>query len=467
MDKTEIVDRLAAFPVLAEVPREQIEWVVERGELQKFPAGELFFKKGDPIDNLIMILEGRTAFRMVQNGQYKFLGQLKAGDISGALPYSRAQSASGEGIAEEDTLMYRLKKEHFHDLICQCQAFTEVLVHLMTDRVRDSTKRAQQNEKLMALGKISAGLAHELNNPAAAIVRSSELLQKHLGTVPDDFKKITTLKMTDEEVDFVNDLLYSKIEHGVNKAESLMERTTREDELTDWLEDNGFGDCYMLSETLAEYGFCADDLQSIADKVSPESFAPVLEWGESVLTTEKMVGEIKEASDRISKLVSSVKSYSHMDRAGDQEPTNVHVGIHNTLTILNHKLKKNNIKLVEILASDLPEIMAAPGELNQVWTNVIDNALDAMEGGGTLRITTQKIGENVNVEISDSGPGIPEEVQSRVFEPFFTTKDIGKGTGMGLEVVQRIVDAHKGTIKLSSTPGNTNFEFCFPINTKG
>lgn len=466
MDKTEIVDRIAAFPVLAEVPREQIEWVVERGELQEFAAGELFFKKGDPIDKLMMILQGLTAFRMVQNGQYKYLGQLKAGDISGALPYSRAQSASGEGIAEEKTVMFMLKKEHFHDLICQCQAFTEVLVHLMTDRVRDSTRRAQQNEKLMALGKISAGLAHELNNPAAAIVRSSELLQKHLGTVPDDFKKITSMKMTDEEVDFVNDLLYSKIQNGVNKAESLMQRTTREDELTDWLDDNGFGDCYMLSETLAEYGFCANDLQSIADKVSPESFAPVLEWGESVLTTEKMVGEIKEASDRISKLVSSVKSYSHMDRASDQEPTNVHIGIHNTLTILNHKLKKNNVKLEEVLASDLPEIMAAPGELNQVWTNVIDNALDAMEDGGTLRITTQKIGDNVNVEISDSGPGIPEEVQSRVFEPFFTTKDIGKGTGMGLEVVQRIVDAHKGTVKLTSKPGNTNFEFCFPINTK-
>ncbi|MCE7991053.1 MAG: cyclic nucleotide-binding domain-containing protein [Roseivirga sp.] len=467
MDKTELVDQIVAFPVLAEVPRAQIEWVIERGELVELSAGEVFFKRGDPIDKLIIVLEGITAFRMVQNGEYKLLGQMKGGDISGALPYSRAQSSSAEGVVETDTKMFILKKGHFRDLICECHEFAEVLVHLMTDRVRDSTRRAQQNEKLMALGKISAGLAHELNNPASAIVRSSELLQKHLGTVPDDFKKVTSLKMTDAEVDFVNDLLYSKIQNGVDKAESLMERTTREDELTDWLEDNGFGDCYMLSETLAEYGFCARDLQSIADHVSAESFAPVLEWGESMLTTEKMVGEIREASDRISKLVTSVKSYSHMDRAGDQEPTNVHVGIHNTLTILNHKLKKNKVTLVEELATDLPEISAAPGELNQVWTNVIDNALDAMEDGGTLTVVTQKIGSNVNVQISDSGPGIPPEVQSRIFEPFFTTKDIGKGTGMGLEVVQKIVEAHKGTIKLTSEPGNTNFEFCFPINTKG
>lgn len=467
MDKTEIVERIAAFPVLAEVPREQVEWVVERGELQEFAPGDLFFKKGDPIDKLLMIIEGRTAFRMVQNGQYKYIGQLKSGDVSGALPYSRAQSASGEGIAEEKTVMFILRKEHFHDLICQCQAFTEVLVHLMTDRVRDTTRRAQQNEKLMALGKISAGLAHELNNPAAAIVRSSESLQKHLAHVPDKFKRVISMNVTDAQVDCVNELLFSKIKHGINKDESLMDRTNREDDLTDWLDDNGYGDCYALSETLAEYGFCEDDLDKLKADLNAEVFPSVIEWIDNVLTTEKMVGEIKEASDRISKLVSSVKSYSHMDRASDQEPTNVHEGIHNTLTILNHKLKKNKVKLEEILDPDLPKINAAPGELNQVWTNVIDNALDAMEDGGTLRITTQKIGENVNVEISDSGPGIPEEVQSRIFEPFFTTKDIGKGTGMGLEVVQRIVEAHKGTIKLSSKPGNTNFEFCFPINTKG
>lgn len=467
MDKTEIVDRIVAFPVLAEVPRQQIEWVVGRGVLEELPAGEMFFRRGDPIDTLIMIMEGSTAFRMTQNGQYKTMGQLGKGDISGALPYSRAQSSSAEGVAVVDTIMFTLKKAHFHDLICECQEFTEVLVHLMTDRVRDSTKRAQQNEKLMALGKISAGLAHELNNPASAIVRSSESLQKHLSHVPDKFKRVISMNVTDEQVDCVNELLFTKIQHGINKTESLMQRTNREDELTDWLDDNGYGDCYALSETLAEYGFCEHDLDKLKSDLNAEVFPSVVEWIDNVLTTEKMVGEIKEASNRISKLVSSVKSYSHMDRAGDQEPTNVHEGIHNTLTILNHKLKKNKVKLEETLDTELPAIMASPGELNQVWTNVIDNALDAMEDGGTLSIITQKIGANVNVRISDSGPGIPAEVQDRIFEPFFTTKDVGKGTGMGLEVVQRIVEGHKGTIKLSSEPGNTNFEFCFPINNKG
>ena len=467
MDKTSIIEQIAAIPALSEIPRAQIEWVVERGEYTTIKKGEKYFTKGSPIDKLIFMLEGEAVFRFEQNGQYREVGRWEAGNVSGALPYSRAQSANAEGFALTDLVFFSLHKDHFREMICDCHELTTFLVHQMTDRVRSSTKRATQNEKLMALGKISAGLAHELNNPAAAIVRSSELLQKHLGSTPDDFKKIMSVGLTTHQVDFVNDLLYSKMENGVNKEESLMQRTEREDELTDWLDDNGYGDCFMLSETLAEYGFCADDLQSVLDKGTPQMFEPAIEWMESVLTTEKMVGEIKEASDRISKLVKSVKSYSHMDRAGDQEPTNVHVGIHNTLTILNHKLKKNKVALVEKLDPELPNINASVGELNQVWTNVIDNALDAMEEGGTLSITTRTVGDFVRVNIGDSGPGIPEDIKGRIFDPFFTTKDVGKGTGMGLEVVKRIIDSHNGSITLESEPGNTNFEFCFPINQKG
>lgn len=467
MEKSTIIDQLASFPVFAEVPKQQIEWLVERGELRDIEQGEVYLKKGDPIEKFFVVLEGVTSFKLELNGAFKEIGRVREGEISGALPYSRAQSASGMGMAETATKIFTLDKSHFRDLVCECHELTAVLVHEMTDRVRDFTRFQQQNEKLMALGKISAGLAHELNNPAAAIVRSSESLQKHLGTVPDKFKRVISMEVTPDEVDFVNDILFSKIEHGINKEESLMQRTEREDELTDWLEDNGFGDCYALSETLAEYGFCATDLENIHDKVSEETFAPVIEWIDNVLTTEKMVGEIKEASNRISKLVSSVKSYSHMDRASDAEPTNVHVGIHNTLTILNHKLKKNKIELIEELDPELPTIKASPGELNQVWTNVIDNALDAMEEkGGTLHISTKKEGSNINVKIADSGPGIPQEIQDRIFEPFFTTKKVGKGTGMGLELVQRIVTHHEGTITLTSEPGNTNFEFCFPINNQ-
>lgn len=464
MDKTTLVEQIASFEILSEVPREQIEWVVDRGELQEVSKGEVITHRGDPIERMIIMLEGLVSFKMEQNGQFKELGRVEPGDISGALPYSRAQFAAAQATAVTDSKAFILHKSHFRDLICECHEFTSVLVHQMTDRVRDFTRFQQQNEKLMALGKISAGLAHELNNPAAAIVRSSESLQSHLGNVPDKFKRVISMKVSNDQVDLANDVLFSKLKNGINKEESLMQRTEREDQLTDWLEDNGYGDCYALSETLAEYGFCANDLQELRDGLTSESFPSVVEWIDNVLTTEKMVGEIREASNRISKLVSSVKSYSHMDRSGDKEAINVHEGIHNTLTILNHKLRKNKVKLEEDLESDLPKIQASPGELNQVWTNVIDNALDAMEEGGTLSIVTKSVGDNVNVTIRDSGPGIPDEIKDRIFDPFFTTKDVGKGTGMGLEVVKRIVDKHQGSIKLESVPGSTNFEFCFPIN---
>lgn len=466
MDKQTIVDQIASFPVLADVPRSQIEWVVERGTLEELKAGDEFFKRGDAIDRMFIVLEGTTNFMMERNGQYLEVGKIQKGDITGSLPYSRAQTSQAIGLAVVDAKVFTLNKSFFHDMICECQDLTEVLVHMMSDRVRSSTKSQQRDEKLMALGKLSAGLAHELNNPAAAIVRSSESLQQHLSHVPEKFKKVISMKVTNEQVDSVNEMLFSKIEKGIDKNESLMHRTNREDELTDWLDDNGFADCYMLSETLSEYGFCDSDLDDLKEMVGEESFTSVVTWIDNVLTTEKMVGEIKDASNRISKLVSSVKSYSHMDRSTDFEPTNVHEGLHSTITILNHKLRKNKVTLVENLSDDLPKISANPGELNQVWTNVIDNALDAMEEGGTLELATTKNQMNVMVHITDSGPGIPEEIQGRIFEPFFTTKDIGKGTGLGLEVVQQIVERHKGHIKLDSKPGKTTFEFCFPINAQ-
>lgn len=245
----------------------------------------------------------------------------------------------------------------------------------------------------------------------------------------------------------------------------MIARSQREDDLTDWLEDNGYGDCYMLAETLADFHFDVEDLNALKNKMGVKEFPSMVTWVDNVLTTEKMVGEIKDASKRISTLVNSVKEYSHMDRSGDYEPTDIHEGLRTTLSILNHKIKKNQVTINEEWDLNLPKMAASPGELNQVWTNIIDNALDAMEEtGGTLTINTKMVGDLVNVRITDTGKGIPKDIQNRIFEPFFTTKDIGKGTGLGLETVQRIVENHHGSIKLESEPGKTTFEFCLPIN---
>lgn len=465
MNEQELVNRIASFPILQDVPRPQIEWVVKRGELMQIAAGDQIFRRGDSIDRLLIMIDGVFSMKIQQGGQYKELARTETGELTGALPYSRAQSATGNAFAVVDSKVFVLHKDHFKDLICECHELTAVLVHLMTDRVRDFSRFQHQNEKLMALGKLSAGLAHELNNPAAAIVRSAESLEKHLETVPDKLKKVISMEIDDNQIDFVNELVFGKLSKGINKSEAMMARAQREDDLTDWLEDNGYGDCYMLAETLADFHFGVEDLDVLKERMGMKEFPSMLSWVDNVLTTEKMVGEIKDASKRISTLVNSVKEYSHMDRSGDYEPTDIHQGLRTTLSILNHKIKKNQVNINEEWDSNLPKMAASPGELNQVWTNIIDNALDAMEEtGGTLTIHTEKIGDQVNVKISDTGKGIPKDIQNRIFEPFFTTKDIGKGTGLGLETVQRIIENHNGSIKLESAPGKTTFEFCLPIN---
>jgi signal transduction histidine kinase len=464
MQNEKLLNQIASFPVFSDVPRCQIQWLLDRGEVTKIAAGETYIKKGDPIDKLMILLKGSLSIKMEQNGQFKEIYHMEVGEVSGLLPYSRAQSAMGYGNAVIDSEIFMLDRSYFKDLICECHELTAMMVHEMTDRVRDFTRSQHQDEKLMALGKLSAGLAHELNNPAAAMVRSSESLQKHLGSVPDKFKSVLSMKVTNEQIDLVNDILFAKVSQGVKKGETMMARSEREDDITDWLEDNGYGDCYLLAETLAEFGFEDSELRKIREGLGQESFPKVMVWIDNVLTTEKMVGEIKEASRRISSLVNSIKSYSHMDRSTDKSPTDVQEGIQNTITILGHKLRKNSVKLIEEFADNLPKINAISGELNQVWTNIIDNALDAMEAnGGELKIKVDQRGDVLNIQIIDSGPGIPKEIQNRIFEPFFTTKDVGKGTGLGLEVVHRIVQGHNGSIKLESAPGRTKFEFCFPI----
>lgn len=463
----DLLNELKQIPEFKSLPENQLRWLVEKGKVAAFQDGDKVFSKGDPIDQMRVLLKGEVNFFVEQNGNLRNIGTIEKGEITGRLPFSRMKGAAGEGIVDGDALIYSLHKEYFPEMIRNHYELVEVLVHVMTDRVRDFTRLQQQNDKMMALGKLSAGLAHELNNPSAAVVRSAHELKRHLSNEPDSFKRVIKIQATDEMVDKVKDLVFSKISAYGKVHVSLLEKTELEDEITDWLENNGIKDAYEMVETFVEFSINPDDLESTISLLRNEDKIPVISWLYHVLSTEKLVGEIEESAKRINTLVCSVKGYTHMDQNPEKHPADIHLGIRNTLTMLNHKLKKNNITLIKNFQDDLPPANIFVSEMNQVWTNIIDNAIDAMEGrpNSTLEIKTEKYREFIVVSVIDNGPGIPQEIQDKIFDPFFTTKSIGKGTGLGLEVVRQIISQHNGKVDVKSEPGKTVFEVCFPINS--
>lgn len=272
--------------------------------------------------------------------------------------------------------------------------------------------------------------------------------------------------MANDDVDAVNGLMFEKLASAKTQDElSLMERNELEDELASFLEDHGADDGYEMAETLAEYQFRLNDLKAILEKTTEVHLIPVVMWIVKNLITETMVGEIEEASRRIKDLVSSVKGYTHMDESVDRQAVDIHANLKSTLTIMGFKVKKHGVTVDKQMEADLPKVIGYSGEINQVFTNLIDNALDAMETSESkvLSLKTETLGDQVRILISDTGSGIPEDIINKIFDPFFTTNKIGEGTGMGLDIVQKIITHHKGQITASSSPEGTTFSILLPI----
>lgn len=465
MTKSILAD-LKSVPEFKAVPDDQLQWLVDHGTIQSYKDGDKVFGIGDSVDGFNVVLTGRLQLYAVRNGNRLDLGAYEPLEILGRLPYSRMKASNGEGFAIGDLEMFFLHRDLFQEMISTCHEVTEALVHNMTDRVREFVKYQQQNDKMMALGKLSAGLAHELNNPSAAIVRGAQELKKTLAAAPHKFKKVLKIQATGETVDKLNNIIFKKIQNRASGRMSLSEKMDCENNLREWLEQHIEVVADELPEVFADFGFTEGDFNDIKSSLRPEDLVPVIDWFQQVLTTEGLVNDIEEASRRINTLVSSVKGYTHMDQAPEKHKTDIHTGIRNTLTMLNYKLKKAGVKVIENFQHDPPEANIYVSELNQVWTNLIDNAIDAMEGrpNSILEIKTERDREFTNVSIIDNGPGIPKDIQDKIFDAFFTTKPIGKGTGLGLDVVRNIVNQHNGKIELTSEPGKTIFKVCFPTN---
>ncbi|WP_298738837.1 ATP-binding protein [uncultured Chitinophaga sp.] len=463
--QTVTAEWLQRIEALKDVPAGQLQWLIDNSRHYEMPAGEMLFEQGEPIAGTHILISGRVKAYQVQQKEAREITVWGPKAIFGYLPFSRGKIAIAFGEIRDDAQVMTLPISKIEELIRNHFELTQALVHIMTNRVRDFTSFQLQNEKMAALGKLSAGLAHELNNPAAAVVRGAVSLKQHLQMMPGTFKKVMAIRMSPEEVDIINERLFNILNQPKGPALSMMQRSDREEELMDWLDDHNIENAAELAENLVDFGFTIELLNDFKKDIPEADLSPVFNWINSNLVTEKMVTDIEEASKRIATLVGSIKTFTHMDQGRDRQLTDIHRGIENTLNILQYRLRKGNVELQQHFDQSLPQIKVCIGEMNQVWTNLIDNALDAMEPArkGVLQIRTERDHDCVLVSVIDNGPGIPPEMISRVFDPFFTTKEVGKGTGLGLDIVCQIVKQHRGNVKVTSEPGNTRFMVSLPM----
>lgn len=463
-DKVEALRRVAVF---ADLPDDQLKWFADNSEDRRIASGEILFHKGSRPESLVVYLEGEIHAYRNENAHDEYVFIARAGDpdseVSGMLPFSRMTvlSATGRAVTNVRALLFPVTL--FPELLQRLPMLVQRLVGIMSDRVRETTTADQQRDKLIALGKLSAGLAHELNNPAAGATRAANDLINTLEELRAVDLRLCRHELTDAQDAAIHAFEEAAIEHTATARQlNSLDQSDQEDVLAVWLEDHGIADPWKMSGNLVEAGTDPTALEKLRKEIDATAFSDVLSRVSAQLAAAKLASEIKASTTRISELVGAIKEYSYMDQASVQE-VDLHKGLDSTLLILKYKLRKKNIQLINDYAESLPRIRAYGGELNLVWTNLIVNAVDAMSEGGKLKVRTKREPTDILVEIRDNGVGIPEDLKSRVFEPFFTTKPVGEGTGLGLDTVARIVRKHRGNIRFESKPGDTCFQVRLPI----
>ena len=449
--------RVAEF---ADLPDDQLDWFISQSEEMKLKAGDVYIRQGAPADAMFVILEGRLQGRAERGGD-TFVFDLEPGDVTGVLPFSRMKTFTVSGRAETESRALRFPASQFPELIQKMPVLTQRLVGLMSDRIREVTRLEQQQDRLASLGKLSAGLAHELNNPASAAKRAASQLRHMLKKIKDASVELGKRDLTPAQKSEIEKLEASFTQSDVVPPDALTQ-SDLEEQIDSLLRSHGQNDLWMLAAGLARRNIKPEVVESLFANLDSATARAALVRISASVEIASLVHEIESSTSRISDPVCAIKEYTHMDQAPVQN-VDIVKSLETTLTILNHKLKQG--VAVRRDYQPIPLLVNSFGsELNQVWTNIIDNAIDAMHGKGELRIRTYRDGDCVVVEIGDNGPGISEEVQPHIFEPFFTTKGVGEGTGLGLDTVQRIVKKHRGNVQVNSKPGDTRFQIWLPVS---
>jgi signal transduction histidine kinase len=458
---TDLIDRLAAHKTVGAAPRRELEWLVAHGSLQHFDAGQVVGEKGVPVVNLFIVLTGHVAIFVDRGaGRHKVM-EWRAGDVTGMLPYSRLTTPPGDSVAQEPTEALAVPREDLPEMIRECHEITSLLVHKMLDRSKVFTSNDLQDEKMASLGRLSARLAHELNNPAAAIERSASLLEERLDEAEQATLALGAAKLTDHQLAAVDEVRASCLTMRVPGVLSPIQQAEREETITDWLEDHGVDTA--IAGPLADTAVTIDALDRIARSIGEPPLSAVLRWSAAGCTVRGLASEIQEAAMRISGLVAAIKEHTHMDQALVAAPVDLKSSLGNTVTIHNTKARERSVAIIVNVPPDLPKVLGFAGELNQIWGNLIDNALDAAPVSGRVDIIASRERGRVVVRVVDNGPGIPAEVRGRMFEQFFTTKPVGKGTGLGLDIVRRLLTHNDADIDVESVPGRTEFRVSLPI----
>ncbi len=455
MSHPDLIDRLTTLPHLGEVPREELAWLVEHGTLESHEGGYVVSTKGQRIDRLWLIISGHIAIRVDSGAGPKLVAEWHPGDVTGILPYSRMTSPPGTSYCVEPTEALVIHQSLHPEMIHRCPVFTAYTVHTMLDRARNFNTSALLDEKMVSLGRLAAGLAHELNNPASATKRAARLLVSDLDQLNAAALALSAPSLSHEGLAALESARALCLARRDDGGSSPMDHADREDRIADWLARHKADPIHAAP--LADTAITVDALDAVARVASGDTLDAALRWLSAQSSTHSLATDIAQAATRIYELVAAVKKFTFMDHLAAPESVELEAGIRDTIRVLDAKVTSKSAVVTLAIEADLPPVRASGGELNQVWFNLIDNALDAIPDSGHIDITARREFDRIQVRVTDDGPGIPADVLPRIFDPFFTTKPPGHGTGLGLDMTRRLVRRFHGDIVVESRPGRTEF----------